>query len=50
MKVLVTGATGYIGGAAARALRRAGHVVHGLVRSSDKEAELLRSEIIPVRG
>jgi len=32
MNILVTGATGYIGGAAAQALRRAGYAVSGLAR------------------
>jgi nucleoside-diphosphate-sugar epimerase len=29
--ILVTGGTGYIGNATARALRNAGHIVYGLV-------------------
>ena len=32
MRIFVTGATGYIGGAVSVALRRAGHDVRGLVR------------------
>ena len=36
MKVLVTGASGYIGGAVAAAMRAAGHAVVGLVRSPQK--------------
>lgn len=50
MRIFVTGATGYIGGAAARALRRAGHDVAGLCRSDEKGRELARAEIRPVRG
>jgi nucleoside-diphosphate-sugar epimerase len=36
MQVLVTGATGYIGGAVCEALRRAGYAVVGLARSDDQ--------------
>ena len=50
MKIFVTGATGYIGGAVAVALRRAGHDVRGLVRSPEKAARLRRDEIEPVVG
>jgi len=50
MRIFVTGATGYIGGAVARALRRAGHDVSGLCRSEEKDRELGREEIRPVRG
>ncbi len=42
MKVFLTGAAGYIGGAIAVSLRRAGHEVLGLVRSSER-ASWLRS-------
>ena len=45
MKILVTGATGYIGGAAARDLRLAGHDVSGLARS-----EAAAARIRPVIG
>jgi nucleoside-diphosphate-sugar epimerase len=50
MRIFVTGATGYIGGAVAAALRRAGHDVRGLVRSQEKAARLRRYEIEPVVG
>ena len=50
MRIFVTGATGYIGGAVAVALRRAGHDVRGLVRSAEKAAHLRRYEIEPVVG
>lgn len=36
MRVLITGATGFIGGALAEALGSAGHVVTGLSRSADR--------------
>ena len=50
MKILVTGATGYIGGAAARALREAGHEVSGLARSEDSAAKLIQAGLTPVMG
>ncbi len=50
MKVFVTGATGYIGGAVAAGLRDAGHQVVGLVRSEEKAAKLQAQGIAPVLG
>jgi nucleoside-diphosphate-sugar epimerase len=50
MKVFVTGATGYVGSHVARALRRAGHRVWGLVRSETKARTLRAAEIEPVLG
>jgi nucleoside-diphosphate-sugar epimerase len=54
VKVLVTGASGYIGSAVATALARAGHEVQGLVRGTDPRAEkpraLARAGIEPVLG
>jgi len=50
MKILVTGATGYIGGAAAEAFLRAGHEVSGLARSEQAARRLVAAGIIPVAG
>lgn len=50
MRAFVTGANGYIGYNVARALRRAGHDVWGLVRNRDHFPRLERSEIRPVLG
>jgi nucleoside-diphosphate-sugar epimerase len=50
MRIFVTGASGYIGGAVAVALRRAGHEVRGLVRTPEKATRLRRYEIEPVVG
>src|SRR5689334_5534728 len=50
MRVLVTGATGYIGRSVVRALLRAGHEVHGLVRSGAKAASLALSGMHVVTG
>jgi len=50
MRILVTGACGYIGNAAAKALRAAGHSVYGLVRTAANSGDLLRCEVIPVIG
>ncbi|KAJ7174171.1 hypothetical protein C8R43DRAFT_637355 [Mycena crocata] len=50
MKVLVLGATGFIGLPAAQALARAGHMVYGLARTQEKARALAADEIIPVIG
>jgi nucleoside-diphosphate-sugar epimerase len=50
MRVFITGATGIIGLAVARAFARAGYEVHGLCRSEAKARALARSEILPVMG
>src|SRR5258708_16601657 len=50
MKILVTGATGYIGRAAAKALRLRGHQVSGLVRSESSAAKLAQVGLTPVMG
>jgi nucleoside-diphosphate-sugar epimerase len=50
MKVLVTGATGYIGGAVADALHAAGHAVHGLAHSDEAAAKIRSRGWSEVRG
>lgn len=50
MKTLVVGASGYLGYAAASALARAGHDVHGLVRRPEAASLLRKAEIQPVIG
>jgi len=50
MKVLVLGATGFIGLPAAQALVRAGHMVYGLARTQAKAKALAAEEIIPIIG
>jgi nucleoside-diphosphate-sugar epimerase len=50
MKVFLTGATGYIGSEVAKALRRAGHEVWGLVRNPERAGDLYRSEVRTVIG
>ncbi|KZT25447.1 NAD(P)-binding protein [Neolentinus lepideus HHB14362 ss-1] len=48
MRVLVLGASGFIGLPVAQALVRAGHVVYGVTRSAVKAKQLAAEEIIPV--
>lgn len=50
MRVFLTGGTGYVGGAVAAALVRAGHAVTALTRSSRNERSLLQLGVSPVRG
>lgn len=50
MRIFITGASGYIGQAVARAFREKGHTVYGLVRS-EEDANLLKlMEIWPIIG
>lgn len=50
MKILVVGASGFVGYAVAAALARAGHEVHGLVRRPEAASLLRKTEIRPVTG
>src|SRR5262249_12502004 len=50
MKVFVPGATGFIGGAVASALARAGHAVVGSTRSAEKTRALEALEVEPLVG
>jgi len=50
MKIFITGASGYIGGAVAAALAEAGHAVSGLARSDETAAALAARAITPVAG
>lgn len=48
MKVLILGATGFIGGPVAQAFVRNGHIVYGQTRSANSAKQLEALEIIPV--
>ena len=48
--VFIAGASGLIGLSVAKAFKRQGYIVYGLVRSEEKAKALLREEIIPVYG
>ncbi|RGB39651.1 hypothetical protein C1646_620013 [Rhizophagus diaphanus] len=50
VKVLVFGATGFIGFSVAQALARSGHETFGLYRKVEKTKELAKNEIFPVLG
>jgi len=48
--VFVAGAGGYIGESIAKAFRRAGFKVYGLIRDEKRSSQLIRNEIVPVIG
>ncbi len=50
MKLLITGATGFIGSTIARTALAAGHTVTGLARSAAGVANLQAAGVIPARG
>jgi nucleoside-diphosphate-sugar epimerase len=50
MKIFLTGATGYLGGAIARELTAAGHKVTGLARSANSARKLQASRVVPHSG
>ncbi|HUL58682.1 MAG TPA: NAD-dependent epimerase/dehydratase family protein [Anaeromyxobacteraceae bacterium] len=50
MRIFVTGATGYVGGAVVEALVRAGHRVTGLSRTPERDAAVRRLGAEPARG
>jgi nucleoside-diphosphate-sugar epimerase len=50
MKVFITGATGYIGGAVARVLRGSGHEVSALVRASSDTRRLREEGVAIIAG
>jgi len=50
VKVLVLGATGFIGGPVAHAFAARGYTVYGLTRSKDKAKQLQQNEITPIIG
>lgn len=50
VKILVLGATGYIGNPLCLSLRREGHIVYGLARSEAKAQSFAKHEILPVIG
>jgi uncharacterized protein YbjT (DUF2867 family) len=50
MKIFLTGATGYLGGAIARELTAAGHNVTGLARSANSTRKLQAARVVPHSG
>jgi nucleoside-diphosphate-sugar epimerase len=50
MRILIIGATGFLGSHVARNLARAGHEVSGLSRSAEKDEAVTASAAVPLRG
>src|SRR5579872_461376 len=50
MRIFLTGATGYIGGAVLDALLRGGHDVTALVRTNEKAKRVAKRGALPVVG
>ena len=50
MRIFLTGATGYIGAAVLDGFTRAGHHVTGLVRNTEKAAEVASRGAAPLIG
>ncbi len=50
MKILITGATGFVGGAVARRLAQQGHIILGLSQSEDAAARVKAAGLTPAHG
>ncbi|KAK6352467.1 hypothetical protein TWF730_009292 [Orbilia blumenaviensis] len=50
VRVLIFGATGFVGNPIALALRRRGHTVYAVARTEEKTIDLSKQEIIPILG
>lgn len=48
MKVIIFGASGFIGSSVAQAFSRAGHITYGQSRSSSNTKSFLADEILPL--
>ncbi|KAK6513940.1 hypothetical protein TWF506_008370 [Arthrobotrys conoides] len=50
IRILIFGASGFVGNPIAQALRRHGHIVYAVTRTEEKTIELSKQEIIPILG